>query len=86
MNGGARPADERPEVEFTARVRAEELRFREVPETRVSFRGHPERDSVSVTERENLPEEAEEGVTYRNVGVRLRIASRLSDAGREAET
>jgi hypothetical protein len=54
-------------------VKARELRFEEVPETEV----HP----PAQTERENLPEKVEPGVTYRNPRVRLRIANTLVDAG-----
>jgi pyruvate/2-oxoglutarate dehydrogenase complex dihydrolipoamide acyltransferase (E2) component len=43
----------------------------------VRFWGHPERNSVSVNERENLPEKVQQGVTYRNVSVQSRIASEL---------
>ena len=70
---------ENPEIDFTANVKAQKLRFDEVPKTKVRFWGHPERDSVSGTERENLPEKVQRGVTYRNVSVRLRIASELID-------
>jgi hypothetical protein len=68
---------ENPEIDFTANVKARELRCEKVPETRVRFWGHPERNSVSGTERKNLPEEVSSGVTYRDVSVRLRIASEL---------
>ena len=68
---------ETPDIEFSANVKARELRFEEVPETEVRFWGHPERNSVSVNERKNLPEEVQQGVTYRNVRVRSRIASEL---------
>lgn len=64
---------ENPDIEFTADVEARELRFDEMPETEV----HP----PSQTERENLPEEVrpeDAGITFRNVGVRLRIASDLT--------
>jgi hypothetical protein len=64
---------ERPDIEFTADVKASKLRFDEVPETEV----HP----PAQTERENLPEEIRPehaGVTFRNVGMRLRIASELT--------
>jgi hypothetical protein len=71
---------ENPDIEFTADVKASELRFEEVPETEVRFPGHPERESAWGTDRENLPEEVEPGVTYRNPGVRLRIATALADA------
>jgi hypothetical protein len=74
---------EDPDIELTADVKARELRFEEVPETEVRFPGHPERESVSGTERDNLPEEVEPGVTYRNSRVRLRIASALADVDPE---
>lgn len=68
-----------PDIDFTAEMKARELRFDEVPETKVRFWGHPAYDSVSGTERKNLPEEVQRGVTYRDVSVRLRIASELID-------
>ena len=70
-----------PEVEMWATVECRELRFTRVPETRTSFWGYPEQESVSGTERENLPDEVESGVIYRNSGVRLRIASGLTGRG-----
>jgi len=69
---------EKPDIEFTADVKARELRFEEVPQTEVRFPGRPERESVSGTERENLPEEVEPGITYRDPRVRLRIATALA--------
>lgn len=72
-----------PDIEFNAAVKARELRFEKVPENEVRFRGHPERESVSGTERKNLPDEVEEDVTYRDAEVRLRITSRVTDAGLE---
>jgi hypothetical protein len=81
-------APENPAIEFTANVRAKELRFDEVPDTEV----HP----PAQTERENLPKEvrpADAGTTFRNVSVRLRIASELTadepghgEGSREGET
>ena len=67
------PASEKPDIEFTADVKARELRFEEVPETEVN---PPAR-----TERENLPEQVRpehEGTTFRDIRVRLRIASELT--------
>jgi hypothetical protein len=64
---------ENPDVEFTAEVKARELRFEEVPDTEV----HP----PAQTERENLPERvrpADAGTTFRNISVRLRIADELT--------
>ena len=66
-----------PDIEFLANVKARELRFEEVPETEVRFWGQPERNSVSVNERKNMPEEVQQSVTYRDVSVRSRIASEL---------
>lgn len=65
------------DIDFSATVKARELRFEEEPQTQVRFWGHPERNSVSVNERKNLPEKVRQGVTYRDVVVRSRIASEL---------
>ena len=70
---------ENPDIDFTANVKARELRFDEVPETKVRFWGDLETDSVSGTERKNLPEEVRQGTVYRDISVRLRIASGLVD-------
>lgn len=67
-----------PDIEISASAKTRRLRFERVPETEVKFRGNPERESVSGTERENLPESVERGVTYRDAGVRLRIASEVA--------
>jgi pyruvate/2-oxoglutarate dehydrogenase complex dihydrolipoamide acyltransferase (E2) component len=74
-----------PDIEFSANVKARELRFEEVPETEVRFWGHPERRSMSVNERKNLPEEVQQGVTYRDVSVRLHIASELAEIEEEPD-
>ena len=66
-----------PDIDFSASVKARELRFEEEPQTEVRFWGHPERNSVSVNERKNLPEKVRQGVTYRDVRVQSRIASEL---------
>ena len=66
-----------PDIDFSASVKARELRFEEEPQTEVRFRGHPERNSVSVNERKNLPEKIRQGVTYHDISVRSRIASEL---------
>lgn len=61
-----------PDIEFTAAVRAKELRFEEVPDTEV----HP----PAQTERENLPERVRPehaGITFRNVSIKVRIANEL---------
>jgi hypothetical protein len=58
-------------------VKARQLKFGRVPETRVWFEGDPGERSSSETERQNLPEEVEPGVTYRDVRVRWNARSRL---------
>jgi hypothetical protein len=67
----------RPDVELTAEVKSRELRFEKVPETEIQFPGYPEDESVSGTERENLPGEVQKNVTYRNARIRLRSAGLL---------
>ena len=78
MTKGRPDRPKNPDIEFTADVKAKELRFEEVPETEVRFSGSPGRESASGTDRENLPDEVEPGVTYRNPKVRLRIATALA--------
>jgi len=71
-------SDEEPaDIEVLTGVRAKSLRFGRVPETKVSFSGEPAERSSSKTERENLPEEVDPGVTYRDVEVRWQARSRI---------
>lgn len=65
-------------------MKARELRFEEVPETEVRFPGYPECEAVSGTERENLPDRVEPGVTYREPRVRLQIATALAGEGAQS--
>ena len=77
-----------PDIEFTAAVKAKELRFDEVPDTEV----HP----PAQTERQNLPDPVQQehaGITFRNVSIDVRIANELTVSGpaqwqeaKEAET
>jgi hypothetical protein len=69
--------EEVADVEAFTGVRARELRFGNAPETKVWFEGEPAERSSSRTERENLPEEVEPGVTYRDVKVRWQARSRI---------
>jgi hypothetical protein len=75
-------ADANADVSITARVTAAEVRFEKVPNTRVDFTGKPERETVWEAERENLPPQVQPGVTYRNVGITLRITSVFADIDR----
>jgi hypothetical protein len=81
-----------PDVEIGAAARANRLRFKRKP--RVEVNTHAESDidpelaremdriegeGGSHSERENLPDEVEPGVTYRDVRVRWHAAARLKD-------
>ena len=66
-----------PDIALDADVRMRELHFEEVPEPEVFFRGNTVRNSVWESRRENLPDEVQEGVIYRNARVRLRIATEI---------
>jgi hypothetical protein len=70
----------RPDVEIGARCWR--LRFRKRPKVKVEFagEGHRETRSASESERVNLPEQVEPGVTYRDVEVRWRAGSRIVDS------
>ena len=69
-----------PDIALNTDVRMRELYFDRAPSPRVRFRGNTERTSVWGSRRENLPDEVQEGVVYRNAGVRLRIASEVMDS------
>lgn len=72
------PADGRAEIRFNSTVRAREIHFHEVPDTRVDFTGSPGHDSASGSERTNLPNPVRSGVTYHDVQVDYRIVSKLA--------
>jgi hypothetical protein len=67
------------DVSITASVTAKELKFDVVPNPTVKFPGKPERVTVWEADRQNLPKPVEPGVTYRNIGIQLRIASRFAN-------
>lgn len=69
--------DEIADIDVSTSVNARWLRFGVVPETKVSFEGNPAERSSSRTERENLPDEVEAGVPYRDVKVTWRARSRI---------
>jgi hypothetical protein len=72
------------DIELLASVQAHRLRFDERPQTEVRFFGEPGHESASGSDRTNLPERVEPRVTYRDVRVDYRLASRLAavDEGR----
>jgi hypothetical protein len=80
MTRRRRRGDRPPDIEVGAKVTARKLRFRRKPETKVEFEGETrirsddriddvEIESDSHSERRNLPDEVEPGVTYRDVEV-----------------
>lgn len=73
---------ETADLAITATVTAKELRFEVVPNPTVEFTGKRERDTVWDAERDNLPRPLQPGVTYRNIGIRLKIVSRFADIER----
>lgn len=66
-----------PDIDVFTSVKAKELTFGKVPETRVWFDGEPDHESETRQHRENLPGEVEPGVTYRDVTVEWRAISRI---------
>jgi hypothetical protein len=74
---GPPPAD----IEIGAVAKAKKLRFNSKPETKLEFPDSAE-TSGSHTERKNLPDEVEPGVTYRDVEVRWRARRREGRGGR----
>jgi hypothetical protein len=70
------------DLSITANVTARELRFEVVPNPTVEFSGKPERETVWDAERDNLPRPVQPNVTYRNIGIRLKITSIFSDIDR----
>jgi hypothetical protein len=69
--------DEPADIEVFTGIRAQSLRFGEVPDPEVRFDGEPGERSSSRTERKNLPEKVEPGTTYRNVEVRWTARTRI---------
>ena len=76
---------ERPDVEIGARVKAKRLRFKSKPKTDVRPHADPDGGTSSNSERKNLPEEVEPGVTYRDVEVRWRAAAKIAPPDRRRD-
>jgi hypothetical protein len=76
------PSVEDADIAITAQVKARSLIFEAVPNPTVEFPGQPQRDTVWEAQRENLPTPVQPGVTYRNIGIRLKITSVFSDIDR----
>jgi hypothetical protein len=68
----------RPDLDFVTSVKAKEVKFGRVPEKRkVTYFGEPGHETDAEVERENIPEEPEAGVTYRDVKVNWSVAQRI---------
>jgi hypothetical protein len=78
-------SDREPDVEMAARVRANELRFVCKPQVRVVVWADSSALAQSGSERRNLPDELEPGVTYRDFEIRWRAAARLKDPSLDSE-
>ena len=83
----SRHPGDKPDIEIGAVVRAKKLRFKSKPKTKVEFDKRaeanldgiaPEIESGSGSKRENLPDEVEPGVEYRDVKVRWQAGAHLS--------
>lgn len=75
----------RPDLEFSTSVKAEEVTFGRVPEKKVRYYGEPDHETEVEVERENIPEEPEAGVTYRDVKVKWSVAQRIVHPIEEAD-
>ena len=82
QNSASQSTSAMPDVAITANVTARELRFDVVPNPRVEFFGNPERITVWDAERQNLTRPVQPGVTYRNIGIQLKITSIFPDIDR----
>jgi hypothetical protein len=71
--------DREPDLEIAGSVRADEVRFQCTPEVSVRAYANAPATAESVSERENLPDAIEPGVTYRDISVRWRASLRLDD-------
>ncbi len=76
----------RPDLDFFTSVKAKELKFGRVPEKKVRYYGDPAHETEVEVERDNIPEEPEEGVTYRDVEVRWSVAQRIVHPADEKPT
>ena len=75
-------SEDEADLAIIANVTARELKFDVVPNPVVEFTGKPERTTVWEAERTNLPRPVQPGVTYRDIGIRLRIVSVFADIDR----
>ena len=77
---GKPPKERTPDVSLTAEAKVQRLHFERVPDTGTRFWGQKEQETESGTTRENLPEESERGVIYRDVHIRLKTIAEITGA------
>ena len=71
--------DREPDLEIAVSARADEVRFECKPQVRVRAYSNVPATAESISERDNLPDEMQSGVTYRDISVRWRASVRLDD-------
>jgi hypothetical protein len=71
--------ERQPDVELKISLRAQEVQFECKPEVVVEAYADSPASAESQSERENLPDELEPGITYRDVAVRWRAAARFEE-------
>ncbi len=74
-----------PDLDLFTSVRAKEVKFGRVPEKKVTYEGDPDHETRAKVERENIPEEPEEGVAYRDVKVDWSVAQWIVHPTDEAD-
>lgn len=70
------------DIAIIADIKAESLLFEAVPNPKVEFPGNQKLNTVWEAFRDNLPNPVQPGVTYRNIGIRLKITSAFADIDR----
>jgi hypothetical protein len=68
----------RPDLEWFTSVKAKEVTFGKLSDERkVTYYGEPDHETEVEVERENIPEDPEVGVTYRDVKVDWTVLQRI---------
>ncbi|HET8565760.1 MAG TPA: hypothetical protein VFL77_04715 [Solirubrobacterales bacterium] len=68
----------RPDLEWFTSVKAKEVTFGKLSDRRkVTYYGEPDHETDARVERENIPEDPEVGVTYRDVKVDWSVLQRI---------
>ncbi|MGF1470143.1 MAG: hypothetical protein ACFB50_00190 [Rubrobacteraceae bacterium] len=79
------PKKQTPDVSLTAEAKVKRLYFEKVPDTETRFWGQDEKETESGTVRENLPEESERAVVYREVSIRLKTVAEITGVEQSLE-